>query len=61
MKLSQLIKETKGVFKPPVKKYYLGKLVYGTPYFWPINFNSTIISFRKLEEKTQEEEEIYNK
>lgn len=57
MKISQIIKETKGVFKPPVKKYYLGKLVYGTPYFWPRNFNSTIISLRKLVERPQEEKD----
>ena len=55
MKLSQLIKETKGVFKPPAKKYYLGKLIYGTPYFWPCNYCSTILTFRKLIERSREE------
>lgn len=61
MKLSLLLKEIKGTFKPPVKKYYLGKLAHGTPYFWPMNYCPTIITFRKLEEKTQEEKENYNK
>ena len=49
------IKDFKGVFVSPVIKYYLGKLVYGTPYFWPRNFNKNIISIRKLIPKTQEE------
>ena len=49
------INDFKGVFVPPVKKYYLGKLVYGTPYFWPIGFNKNIISIRRLIPKTQAE------
>lgn len=61
MKLSQLIKGIRGTFKLPVKKYYLGKLVHGTPYFYPMNFNPTIVSFRKLIEKSQEEIEVYKK
>jgi hypothetical protein len=51
-------KQIKGVFIPPVKKYYFGKLKYGTPYFYPWGFNSTIIYIRKLklrEEKTYAE------
>lgn len=44
----ELFKDIKGVFIPPVTKYYLGKLVYGTPYFYPMNFVSSIIKFRKL-------------
>lgn len=55
MKTSKLLKEIKGVFKPPRKEYYLGKLIYGTPYFWPQNFCSTIFNIRKLKEKTQEQ------
>ena len=51
MKISDL----KGVFVPPVKKYYLGKIVYGTPYFWPTGFNKNIISVRRLIPKTQQE------
>jgi len=50
----KLLKEIKGVFKPPVKKYYIGKIVHGTPYFNPWNFVPTIIKCRKLKLKTQE-------
>lgn len=53
--MNMKIKDFKGVFVSPVKKYYLGKLVYGTPYFWPMNFNKNIISIRKLIPKTQQE------
>ena len=49
------INDLKGVFVPPVKKYYLGKIVYGTPYFWPTGFNKNIISVRRLIPKTQQE------
>lgn len=48
MTIKELNKELKGIFKLPIKKYYLGKIIHGTPYFSPMNFNSTIISFRKL-------------
>ena len=48
MKLSELLKEIKGVFIPPKKSYYLGKLKHGTPYFYPMGFVSTIIYIRKL-------------
>jgi len=41
------IKDLKGVFLPPVKRYYLGKIVYGTPYFTPWYFNSTILTIKK--------------
>ena len=61
MKLSKLLREIKGVFKPPKKYYYIGKIQYGCPYFYPINFNSTIISFRKLQLKSSEEIEKYTK
>lgn len=44
-KLKQLIKR---IFKQPIKKYYFGKIQYGCPYFYPINFVSTIIYIRKL-------------
>lgn len=55
MKTKNLIKDITGIFKLPIKKYYLGKIIHGTPYFWPRNFNKNIISFRKLELSTQEE------
>jgi hypothetical protein len=37
----------RGVFKLPVKQYYFGKLQYGCPYFYPWNFNQTILTIRK--------------
>lgn len=54
MKISQLKKEIKGVFKQPKKFYYFGKIIYGTPYFNPINFLSSIIYIRKLKVKATE-------
>jgi hypothetical protein len=59
MKIKELKKEIKGVFKPPKKKYYLGKIKYGTPYFNPRNFHPTIVSFRKLKFKSEEEKTKY--
>lgn len=44
----KLFKETKGVFKAPKKRYYIGKIVHGAPYFYPIGFVSTILKFRLL-------------
>lgn len=35
MKTNQLIKEIKGVFVPPVKRYYFGLANVGCPYFIP--------------------------
>jgi len=48
-------------FIPPKKVYYFGKLSYGTPYFYPWSFNSTIIGVRKLALKTDEEANAYTK
>lgn len=61
MKIKQLLKEIKGVFKPPKRKWYFGPLKHGTPYFWPMGFNSTILSVRRLKLKTKEELERYDK
>jgi len=55
MKTSLLIKEIKGVFKSPKKKYYFGKIRYGTPYFDPINYVDSIIWVRKLVPRSPEE------
>lgn len=55
MKTKELIKDIKGTFKLPIKKYYLGRIVHGAPYFYPRNFNKNIIFFRKLELTSQEE------
>lgn len=47
------IKEIKkSPFKTPKKRYYFGKIKFGTPYFTPRGFNSSIISFRKLKKRT---------
>ena len=51
MKIGEILKKIKGVFKPPQKRYYLGKLAYGTPYFYPWNFNSTIFTIKKNKAK----------
>lgn len=48
MELKKLLREIKGVFKPPKKYYYIGKLRHGAPYFYPIGFVSSIIYIRKL-------------
>lgn len=50
-----ILKDIKGVFKPPIKKYYIGKIVYGTPYFNPRNFISTIFQIRKLQLRSETE------
>ena len=42
-KINKLLKEIKGVFKLPVKKYYFGKVKYGCPYFFPRNYVGSII------------------
>lgn len=42
-------------FIKPSKSYYFGKIKYGTPYFIPMNFNPTILSFRKLKLTPQED------
>lgn len=56
----KLDKEIFKVFKPPKKRYYLGKIIHGSPYFQPRNFLSTIISFRKLILRTEEESKEYS-
>lgn len=53
----KLFKEIKGVFKPPVRKYYIGKIVHYCPYFLPTNVCTTIIRFRKLKLRDQVEYE----
>lgn len=52
-------KDIKGVFKPLKKQYYLGKIAHGTPYFYPWNFHSTIVSFRKLKLRTENDRKEY--
>jgi hypothetical protein len=48
MKLKEIKRKIKGVFKQPVRKYYLGKRKYGTPYFWPWGHAAFFIKIRKL-------------
>ena len=47
MKIKKTKQDIKGVFKLPIKRYYLGKIAHGCPYFDPWNFNSTILTIRK--------------
>jgi hypothetical protein len=46
MNIKDIKKDIKGIFKLPVRKYYLGKIEHGTPYFYPWNFNRTILTIR---------------
>ena len=46
-----LLKEIKGAFKPPKKSYYIGKIIYGTPYFFPWDFNKNVLTIRKEKPK----------
>lgn len=59
MKIREIKREIKGVFKPPVKKYYLGKVQFGTPYFYPIGFERYFLYFRILREKSPEDRNEY--
>lgn len=58
-KVNKLLKSIKeSPFKPLVKKWYVGKIVHGSPYFYPIGFHPTIFSIRKLklrDEKSYQE------
>lgn len=55
MELKKLLKDIKGVFKLPKKRFYFGKIVFGCPYFNPSKFLSSIINVRKLKLRTEEE------
>jgi len=55
MKIQEIKKEIKGVFKQPKIRIYFGKIKYGSPYFEPVNFLQSIIKIRKLKLKTTEE------
>jgi hypothetical protein len=59
MKLKELLKGIKEVFKPPVKKYYIGKIQFGSPYFYPINFVKYIIYIRILKRRSEEAHNEY--
>jgi hypothetical protein len=47
MTRKKLFKDIKNVFKLPKKEYYFGKLWYGSPYFYPWNFNGQILTIKK--------------
>lgn len=47
MKIKEIKANIKGVFKLPIKEYYLGKLYHGSPYMYPRHFNSTILTIKK--------------
>ncbi len=47
MKIKELKKEIKGVFKPPKKKYYFGRVKLGAPYMFPWNYCGSVIEIRK--------------
>jgi hypothetical protein len=52
------IKEVeKSPFIKPKVKYYFGRIKYGTPYYEPMNFNSTFIYIRKLKPRSKEDYE----
>lgn len=59
MKIRELLREIKGVFKPPNKVYYFGKIRYGTPYFHPRSFEPWIVNFRVLKYKDVEDYRQY--
>jgi hypothetical protein len=42
-----LMKDIKNVFVKPVRKYYFGKIMYGTPYFYPRGFVGSLIHISK--------------
>lgn len=46
--------QAKDIFISPKKKWYIGKLALGSPYFYPRGFVDTIINFRKLELTSEE-------
>lgn len=45
--IRKIKKEIAGVFVPPKKKYYFGKLYFGAPYFYPYGYCSSVIKVRK--------------
>lgn len=59
MKIKELKKQIKGVFKQPIKQYYIGKIKYGAPYFNPSNFLSSIIWIRILKRKEPKQYQEY--
>ena len=48
MNIKDIKKAIEGVFIQPVKKYYIGRIRHGSPYFHPRKFTSSVIKIRKL-------------
>jgi hypothetical protein len=46
MKIKEIKKEIKGVFKLPKKVYYFGKVSLGAPYMYPSNYCGSIINIK---------------
>ena len=57
--MDDIIKECSSVFVKPKKRYYLGKTAFGTPYFYPRGFLSSIFSIRHLVTKNEVEYKKY--
>lgn len=57
MKIVKEVKESP--FKPLKREVYIGKLYYGCPYFYPRNYCPTIISVRRLKERTEQQRNQY--
>jgi hypothetical protein len=47
MNIKEIKKNIKGVFKLPIREYYLGKIYHGTPYMSPWNFCGSIIKYKE--------------
>ena len=47
MKIKDIIKNIRGTFMLPERVYYFGKIKHGCPYFYPWNFNRTILTIGK--------------
>lgn len=63
MNRKELQQSIKGVFLKPKKSYYFGRVKFGTPYFFPRNYNGSVLVVRKLRLRSQTdfEELIKNK
>lgn len=58
----KILKEVRNSpFKPLIKKYYLGKINFGSPYFNPMGFCGSIIKIRRLKLTPIDVLEVKNK
>ena len=42
-----ILREIKGVFAAPARRFYLGKIVHGAPYMYPRNFCGTVVEIKE--------------